>query len=525
MENRNSKLESRNSEFGIRNLKWEDVVWAFQFQISNFKFYGGSLRAGLSAATPPIAPSHFTQGTFGGLARRSVSRRRGFRCYPCRATVPLNIVPFQFDIRRFSPMRFKFQISNFKLCSILLLIIATLGQLNAQVVSLDSVLSTIDRQNPMLQEYESKVKALNEYAGGAKSWMAPMVGAGTFMTPYKQVESIHGEREKGSWMFSFEQQIPNPAKLTANKKYLESRAGVVEQGRAIQFNTLRAEAKTYYYQWLVAEKRMTVLKENKTFMELLLKLARLRYPYNQGNLGNIYKAEGRLSESENMLLMTRSDIEDKSYRLKALMNLPASDSIMVDTATTVTFTNDRIAGDTTSLSRQRSDIRQIDENIEAMRLNQQLQKFSSRPDFRIRFDHMQAIGDMPNQFTAMAMVSIPIAPWSSRMYRSEIKGMQFDIDAMKKSREAILLEARGMLAGMARQLTRMKQQLENYDLKIIPALQKNSQALMLAYEENREQLPMVIDGWEALNMAQAEYLEKMEAYYKMIVAYEKELEK
>jgi hypothetical protein len=48
---------------------------------------------------------------------------------------------------------------------------------------------------------------------------------------------------------------------------------------------------------------------------------------------------------------------------------------------------------------------------------------------------------------------------------------------------------------------------------------------MLAYEENREQLPIVIDAWEALNMAQMEYLEKNEEYYNMIVSYEKELEK
>ena len=55
---------------------------------------------------------------------------------------------------------------------------------NAQVISLDSVLRTIDLRNPMLQEYDNKVKALNIYTEGAKSWMAPMVGAGTFMTPY-----------------------------------------------------------------------------------------------------------------------------------------------------------------------------------------------------------------------------------------------------------------------------------------------------------------------------------------------------
>jgi hypothetical protein len=49
--------------------------------------------------------------------------------------------------------------------------------------------------------------------------------------------------------------------------------------------------------------------------------------------------------------------------------------------------------------------------------------------------------------------------------------------------------------------------------------------VMLAYEENREQLPMVIDAWEAMNMAQLEYLEKLENYYNMIVNYEKELER
>lgn len=394
----------------------------------------------------------------------------------------------------------------------------------AQVISLDSVLRKIDADNPMLQEYDNKVKALNEYSAGAKSWMAPMVGAGTFMTPYGK-QMLMDERDKGSWMFSIEQDIPNPARLNANKNYLQSRAGVEKEGRSVQYNALRAEAKTYYYQWLVSEEKLRVLKENERIMDLMLKLARIRYPYNQGSLGNVYKAEGRLNEVQNMMLMTKSEIEDKHFRLKALMNLSPDDSIMVDTTSVVDFNPELIINDTTALSDQRSDIRQIDQAIEVMRLNQQLQKAQAKPDFKIRFDHMQPVGNMPTMFTAMAMVSIPIAPWSSKMYKSEVKGMQYDIEAMKRGREAILIETRGMLAGMSSQLTRMKQQLDNYEKKIIPALRKNYQTLMLAYEENREQLPIVIDGWEALNMAQMEYLGKMEEYYKMIVSYEREVEK
>jgi cobalt-zinc-cadmium efflux system outer membrane protein len=395
---------------------------------------------------------------------------------------------------------------------------------SAQVLTLENVLDIIDKKNPMLQEYDNKVKALDEYSAGAKSWMAPMVGAGTFMYPYPN-QMMMEERDKGMWMFTIEQEIPNPAKLNANRNYLRSRAGVEKEGRSIQFNNLRTEAKTYYYQWMVAEEKIKVLKENEKIMELMLKLAKIRYPYNQGSLGNIYKAEGRLSEVQNMITMTRSDIEANSYRLKALMSISPEDSIMIDTTTIVDFKPDQIIFDTATLSEQRSDVRQIDQTIEVMRLNQQLQKFQAKPDFKIKFDHMQPVGNMPNQFSAMAMVSIPIAPWSSKMYKSEVKGMQYDIEAMKKGREAILIETKGMLAGMASQILRMRQQLNNYETKILPSLRKNYETLMLAYEENREQLPIVIDGWEGMNMAQMDYLEKMEEYYSMIVSYEKELEK
>ena len=407
----------------------------------------------------------------------------------------------------------------------LLLMIVLTVEVHAQLVTLDSVLSVIDRQNPMLQEYDYKVDALEAYTAGAKSWMAPMVGVGPYWYPYPG-ESTMSEAEKGMFMINVEQDIPNPAKLKAKRNYLASKAKVELQSRAVQYNALRAAAKTYYYKWLVAEKKHDVLKENLAIMELMLKLARIRYPYNQGSLGSIYKAEARLHEVENMILMTLADKKESSQRLKALMSTDVNDSIMVDTSTVVFFEPNKIVYDTAALRHQRSDIKQINESIEVMRLNQQFQRVQAKPDFKIRLEHMDPRGQgMPKQFSAMAMVSIPIAPWSSKMYKAEVKGMQYDIEAMKKNREALLIDSRGMLVGMASQLSSMQQQLSNYDTKIIPALRRNYETLMLAYEENREQLPMVVDAWEALNMSQMEYLNKLEAYYTMIVLYEKELEK
>jgi outer membrane protein, heavy metal efflux system len=199
--------------------------------------------------------------------------------------------------------------------------------------------------------------------------------------------------------------------------------------------------------------------------------------------------------------------------------------LKIDSTTKVSFDPNKLLYDTASLVANRSDVQQINRSIQVMQQNQLLQKAQAKPDFRIRYEHMQPRGNMPMQFSLMAMVSIPIVPWASKMYKSESAGMNFEIEAMKKEQEGILLESKGMLIGMATQLKRMQQQLTNYQDKIIPALRKNYETVMLAYEENREQLPIVIDGWEAWNMAELEYLEKLQNYYSMIVRYEKEIEK
>jgi len=411
-----------------------------------------------------------------------------------------------------------------KLTGLVTLMIALTAPAHGQVFSLDSVLHLVDQRNPQLQEFDHRVKGQQAYTAGAKGWMAPMVGVGTFMMPYPG-QNV-GESNRGNVMLSFEQSIPNPARLSANERYYASRAAVEEQGRSRQYNAVRAEAKSNYYRWLVAEEKLKILRESDRILGMMLKIARIRYPYNQGSLGAIYKTEGRQQEIQNMVYMTKGDIEESAAKLRSLMDIPADTPIMVDTTLRVKFASTMLAEDTVGLAAQRSDVRQLEKTIEVMRLQQELQQYQAKPDFRLRFDHMQPLGSgMPTMFTAMAMVTIPIAPWSSKMYKSEVNGMSHDIEAMKRGKQAILVETRGMLAGMTSQLTRMQQQLENYKQRIIPALEKNYQATRVAYEENREQLPAVIDSWEALNMSQLEYTDKLSDYYQMIVRYEKEVER
>ncbi|HOX83542.1 MAG TPA: TolC family protein [Chryseolinea sp.] len=394
---------------------------------------------------------------------------------------------------------------------------------HAQVLRLDSVLSVIKERNPMLQDFRQRANAMNAYSEGATSWMAPEVGGGLWMMPYKKVEEGNGD--KGQIMLSVQQKFTHPAKLKASKGYMQSKAAIELAGESVTYNELRAQAKTAYYQWMVLEKKKTVLKENEEIINLMIEIAKIRYLYNQSKLGNIYKAEGRLYEVKNMMLMNENEIHHRITLLNQLMNVPSQTHYEIDTLhSSPSFAPESI--DTSLFVSNRSDIRNIDKKIQSMRLNQTLERNQSKPDFNLSFNHMiPRESAMPSQFMLLGMVTIPIAPWSSKMYKSNIKGMDYEIEAMKSERASILNELQGMTIAMVNEIQTLHTQIENYDKHILPALRRNYETTMLAYEENKEELPMVIDAWETLNMTQMQYLDTLQKYYEMIVTYEKQIEK
>lgn len=61
---------------------------------------------------------------------------------------------------------------------------------------------------------------------------------------------------------------------------------------------------------------------------------------------------------------------------------------------------------------------------------------------------MVPFGTDPQQFSLMAMVSIPIVPWSSKMYKSSVLGLNFEIDALKAQQQILLNEVSGNMQNL-----------------------------------------------------------------------------
>ena len=69
----------------------------------------------------------------------------------------------------------------FLIASMCLLISLSQAQ---QRLDLNTLLDSIERNNPVSLMYEADIRSMDEAAEGAGSWMPPEIGAGLFMTPY-----------------------------------------------------------------------------------------------------------------------------------------------------------------------------------------------------------------------------------------------------------------------------------------------------------------------------------------------------
>ncbi|HEY5325364.1 MAG TPA: TolC family protein, partial [Mucilaginibacter sp.] len=386
------------------------------------------------------------------------------------------------------------------------------------VLPLDSVVARITTANPGLTAFDAKAGAQNAYALGAGSQPAPQISAGQYQTPYQLNPNT------GSFMISAEQMFTNPVKLRAKENYMKGLSAVTEQDKQYLKNQLIAEARQYYFDRVVLEKKLALLQNIQSLLEYMLKDANIRLTYGKEKLSNIYKAKADLYELDNTREQLNNEIRQKNIMLNTLMNRDKQTPFMVDTDLVVRDYESGLT-DTAALASARSDIKAVNSNIELQQLNAKMEYSKRKPDFGIQAAHMLSYGGYPNQYILMGSVTIPIVPWASKEYKANLNGIRYEVEELQQKKLDILNQAEGQLAGLRTDMGSKKKQMKNYQQNIIPALQNNYKTSLQAYEQNTGDLPTVLDGIKDLQSARMEALDRLQELLQLQVAYEKENEK
>ena len=386
----------------------------------------------------------------------------------------------------------------------------------AQTLSLEAILNNIKMNNPQLKMYDADIQSMDAVAKGARSWMAPQVSTGLFMTPYTV------NPEMGSYMVGVTQMIPNASRLKADADYMNAMSSVELENKNYTLNQLNALAKTNYYRWIVLDKKIKIANDNLQLLEYMIKSMEIRYQYNMDKLPTYYKAKSQYSALQSMVVMLQNEISQKKIVLNTLM--ARDKNIVFEIEPEFTLKEfDIMKSDTVSLSENRSDVKAIEKTIVLNQLRIETEKAKLLPEFGVNYIHMFTFGNRPQQFSLMGMVTIPM-PWSTKMNKANINSFKIKNESLDWQKQMILNEATGMISGMQTELANVKKQYEIADKSIIPALRRNYDTSIIAWQNNTGDLFMVLDAWEALNMAQIEKLDKLQAILNTQVEIEKQLE-
>ena len=395
----------------------------------------------------------------------------------------------------------------------------------AQVKELRDILDTIQHSYPSLKMYDAEIQSLNAAAKGARNWMSPQVSTGFWMVPYNTKlwkANGPGTTGMGQYMISAEQIFPNKKANDANEAYMNAMSSVEEENKQAALNDLYAAAKKNYYEWIIIEKKISILDESGKLLQFMITNAETRYKNGLEKISAYYKAKASLGNIENMQVSLENEMVQKRIALNTLMNIDKFTNFSVDTNYMIKDYSTTVF-DSGLFFNNRSDIKAIDKNIALTYLQQNIERAGLKPEFGVKYDHMFGFGGLPMQYSLMGMVKIPMN-WSTRSNKANIESLRWKSQSLEQQKASMANEYSGMAYQLQHDIASKKKQVQLFENNIIPALQKNYESTQLGYEQNTEELFELYDAWDALNNTELEYLDQLQQLLSMQVDLEKLLQ-
>ncbi|MBI3510227.1 MAG: TolC family protein [Bacteroidetes bacterium] len=390
---------------------------------------------------------------------------------------------------------------------------------SAQTLSLRAVLDSIQKNNPLLLSYANRINADSAMIPAASAWMPPTAGIEFDKNPYSFNNFYNGVVR-----ISIMQNFPNRKVIDATSAYYGSFSSIDLNEYCYQRNKLFSQAKETYFNIYITQKNISILNQNIATLESMIDLAEKQMATGKGDLSSIYLLQAKKEEAQAKLIHEQNMILADMANIDYLMNADVRKTFSIDTNNVVRdYRNLLFEPEKDSLETRRSDIMQMNSIIYSMKLKQNMTALSSRPIFGLKVEHFAIMG-MPDMFSVMGTMTINIAPWSARKYKSQVRSMGFQILDMQQQKQNMVNMTFSMIQMLTIEMNSEYREVDTYSNKVIPAYQKSLDANLLAYGQNSTSMTMVLMSYDDLQMAQMEYLKHLGTLLNVQASYEREMQ-
>lgn len=395
---------------------------------------------------------------------------------------------------------------------------------------LDSLVRLAEREHPSVAAAQNAIRQADARARSAGAWQPPGVGVQFSMLPPGNPNPF----AKGETMIMVEQMIPLFGQNTAMARAMSAGAEVGEATLASVRRELRARVQREYYTlWLLA-RRAELNRESRELADLLYRTVETNYEVSRAAQSDLFTITG---EQERLHVETGEIAEETAEalaRLNALLSRPPDAPVTVadslPAAALPPF--EELAGqlDThpelqkmaamAAMSRAEAEAKEtmlspmlmLRGGVSYMPEGHPLRESALRDGLVGGHGSTADMDVMKIGLTAVAMLSIPVAPWSSAGPQAGAEAERLQAEETMLEREGMKQEMTAMLRGAYAQAARAQLQMRYFAQTQLPLLEQTLASLRNDYANSRVPFSSVLNGYTMLVMARTDLAMKRMEY-------------
>ncbi|MCZ7558260.1 MAG: TolC family protein [Bacteroidia bacterium] len=365
-----------------------------------------------------------------------------------------------------------------------------------------------------LRAASARVRSAEASRRRASAWEAPTVAFEFYATPVTSLNPLRDGLEND---YSIQQMIMFPGKIGRMEDMADAGIRMRRENVETAKRAIIAEVKSAYAMLTAARNRRNVNRDNITLLEQIATSSEAAYAVGRGGNADIQRLRSELG-----LLRNEGDAilaeEQRALAMLAALTGEAVHRVIGETEvialSPLRWNADSLADAAVTA---RPDLRAMRQDIEMQDARARLARRQWLPDLMVRAMYKEMTMGMPDHWSLMFGVSVPIAPWSSGGYAGAVEEAEADaraaqeqLEDMRRMAEYEVRDAWAVANGLWERLTRFRE-------SIIPHAEQALQAAMTSYATGGGDFATLLDAARMLAMFRMD-AEMLEGDYHVALA-------
>ncbi len=208
------------------------------------------------------------------------------------------------------------------------LIVSSTGFINAQTVTLDSLITTAVKLSPKIKMLKAKLNAAEDRVPQVSNLPDPMLTLGMMNLPTNSF-SFTQEAMTGK-VVGLSQQFPFPGKLSTMGKISKEDAEIVRQELADAKNEIIKNVTDAYYELAFIRKSEAIENDSKVLLKSIAEVVRTKYSVNTASQQNLLKIELEITNVNDKLDQLSDQESSQLSILNSYLFKPAGSPLLIN---------------------------------------------------------------------------------------------------------------------------------------------------------------------------------------------------